>query len=168
MSGRAAFVLDLESIAAEDEGLEDSVGEDFPFVVPEHPTQRQIDNDEDPGTRELILYAPSHSMLMLTVTLLNSESNAKTITETIDLFMHLLDEDDAKYVKARMYDRTDPFGAGAIAKALAAAVEGWGGARPTRPSRSGTKSQQSAGSRSTAKRRHVERPARSAAVQSDS
>jgi hypothetical protein len=118
--------------AVEDEG--DTFG---------HDTMMRID-----GREVWFLPATEGQMALLLSTDMLPSTDRVSIG--VNLFFNLLRDDrDSDYFRGRMFDRKDPFGAGALAEIVQALIEEWSG-DPTQGSSDSTGSPPSTGESSTA------------------
>lgn len=81
----------------------------------------------------------------------DTSSSAEMMASQINFFFSLLDEDDARYAKRRLFHRDDAFDVDNVAEILEFAMEEWS-ARPTKQPSDFLPSQSSNGKRSTAAR----------------
>lgn len=117
-------------------------------VIPGEPIEVKL-----PGDGEIVtLHPPSSTTFMMLLATVRASENMDAVADIINGFMSLLDDDDAREVRGRLFDRNDPLNMDGITDAFIHAVEEWS-ARPTSAPGRSPSSRSSAGNRSTAKRR---------------
>lgn len=102
--------------------------------------------------REVLFFAPTEGQLALFMAgASDSTSQMSSIASTINFFFSLLDEENIRYFKVRLFDRNDKFGAVDVVKLVEYLVGEWS-ARPTKQPSDFMPSQSPTGQRSTARR----------------
>lgn len=102
--------------------------------------------------REILFFAPTEGQLALFMAgASDSTSQVGSIASTINFFFSLLDDENVRYFKVRLFDRRDPFSAVDVVDIVEYLVGEWS-ARPTKQPSDYMPSQSSTGQRSTARR----------------
>ena len=124
-----------------------SAGDTTDDVVPGEPIEVEL-----PGDGEVVtLYPPSTTTFMMLLATARAGGGMETVSDIINGFMSLLDEDDSREVRGRLFDKKDPLNLEGITDAFMYAIEEWS-ARPTSAPGRSPSSRSSAGKRSPAKR----------------
>lgn len=107
---------------------------------------------ELPGDGEIVtLHPPSSTTFMMLLATVRAGTSMETVSDIINGFMSLLDTEDSREVRGRLFDRDDPLNMDGITDAFTYAIEQWS-ARPTNAPGRSPSSRSSAGKRSPAKR----------------
>ena len=105
-----------------------------------------------PGDDEIItLHPPSSTAFMMLIATVRAGSDMDTMADIINGFMSLLDANDAREVRGRLFDPKDPLNFESVTEAFIHALEEWSGRPISAPGRS-PRSPSTRGKTSAAKR----------------
>lgn len=136
------FVTAAKAQLADDD--EQSFGFDVPFTV-------------DKGTdkeREMVAVKPSDGQVTIFLAMAGDDlaANTEVMSQSISFLYSLLTPEDKRYLKRRLLDVNDDFGAVEVAEILSYILEEWSG-KDSGSRTDSRRSRRPAGTRSTAKQR---------------
>lgn len=133
------------------------------MTIKEFTTSAKAAADDDTGAlgkpiqvtvdeREVTFYPPTEGQLAVFFAgASDSSSQVNAVASTINFFFSLLDDDDIRYFKVRLFNRKDPFDAENIVEIVEYVIGEWS-ARPTKQPSDFMPSQSNTGRTSTARR----------------
>lgn len=128
----------------------DHASEEFGFDVP-----FRVDKG-GPKEREMVAHKPSDGQITVFIAMAGDDlaANSEVVAQSINFLYSLLEQEDRRYLRKRLLDMEDEFGAEEIANILSYILEEWSG-KASGSRTDSPRSRPSTGPRSTARQRRT-------------